>query len=179
MNRNKLTKKALAGIMSAAMLAAMPVYAENEESKDMTVEYLQDTTYTLSIPESITLSSTAEKKVKNIGVSAVNTTPAEKVKVKIKSGITNNQVELVRQDYTGTKVVSDVTDKDGNKVSNGFVVAEFQDMSTVPVAGANTNILNFSAVKDSAGGTVKAGSYSGTIVFEADVVDRIETPETF
>lgn len=170
MNRNKLTKKVLAGMMCAAMLAAMPVYAANEES--MKVNYSQDNTYMLSIPTSIELSSTAGKKAENIGVSAVNTTPTEKVQVKIKSGIINNQVELVRQDDTGTKVVSDVTDKDGNKVSNGFVVAEFQDMSTVPIAGANTNVLNFSAVQDSAGGTVKAGSYLGTIVFGVDVVDR-------
>lgn len=177
MNRNKLTKRVLAGMMSAAMLAAMPVYAANEDS--MIVNYSQGNTYMLNIPKSIDLSSTEGKTVENIGVSAVNTTPTQKVQVKIKSGITDkNQVELVRQDDADTKVVSDVTDKDGNKVSNGFVVAEFQNTSTTPIT-TGTGVLNFSAVKDSADGTVKAGSYSGTIVFEADVVGRIETSETF
>lgn len=170
MNRNKLTKKVLAGMMSAAMLAAMPVYAANNDS--MKVTYSQDNTYMLSIPASIELLSTEGKTVENIGVSAVNTTPTQKVQVKIKSGITtSHQVELVRQDDADTKVVSDVTDKDGKAVSNGFVVAEFKDTSTTPIT-AGTGVLNFSAVKDSAGGTVKAGSYSGTIVFEADTVAR-------
>lgn len=174
MKKNRLTKKAWAGmIVGAAMLTAMPVCAvENESEKEMPVEYSQDTTYTLSIPQSITLSATDSEKATSIGVSAVNTTPTEKVQVTIKSGITNHQVELSRENDDSTKVVSTVTDYQGSEVSNETVVAEFQDMSTTPVAGADTNVLNFSAVKDSENGTVKAGSYSGTIVFEAKVVDR-------
>lgn len=173
MKKNRLTKKAWAGmIVGAAMLTALPVCAVENEEKDMPVEYSQDTTYTLSIPQSITLSATDAKQATSIGVSAVNTTPTEKVQVTIKSGITNHQVELEREKDTATKVVSTVTDYQGSEVSNETVVAEFQDMSTTPVAGADTNVLNFSAVKDSENGTVKAGSYSGTIVFEASVVDR-------
>ncbi len=161
--------------MSAAMLAAAPVYAENQETESMPVEYSQDTTYVLSIPQSVTLSATSGVTAQNIGVSSVNTAPTKKVRVTIKSGITDkNQVELVRaDDTTGTKVVSDVTDNADSAVSNEDVVAEFQDMSTTPIAGTGTNILKFSKVKDSAGETtVKAGSYSGSIVFEAKVVDR-------
>ena len=173
MKKNRLTKKAWAGmIVGAAMLTALPVCAVENEEKEMPVEYSQDTTYTLSIPQSITLSATDSEKATSIGVSAVNTTPTEKVQVTIKSGITDNQVELSRENDDSTKVVSTVTDYQGSEVSNETVVAEFQDMSTTPVAGADTNILNFSAVKDSENGTVKAGKYSGTIVFEASVVNR-------
>lgn len=157
----------LLGVMAAAAMA-LPVSAADDT---MTVQYSQATTYTLSIPATITLSENQAAQAENIGVSAVNTEPGKKVQVKVSSGITNNQVELVRTGDTTTKVVSDVTDKDGNKVSNGFVVAEFQDMSTTPIT-AGTGILNFSAIRDSAGGTVKAGSYTGTIVFEASVEDR-------
>ena len=175
MKKNRLTKKAWAGmIVGAAMLTALPVCAVENEEKDMPVEYSQDTTYTLSIPQSITLSATDSKQAASIGVSAVNTTPTEKVQVTIKSGITNHQVELSRENDDSTKVVSTVTDYQGSEVSNETVVAEFQDMSMTPAAGADTNVLNFSKVVDGedSQNTVKAGSYSGTIVFEAKVVDR-------
>lgn len=161
----------MAGVLSVMMMGAMalPVSAANDT---MTVEYSQQTTYTLSIPATITLSADQASKAENIGVSAVNTAPDKKVQVSIKNGITNNnQVELTRTGDGTTKVVSDVTDKDNQVVSNGTVVAEFQDMSTDPIK-TGTGILNFSAIKDSAGGTVKAGNYAGTIVFEASVVNR-------
>lgn len=176
MNRNKMAKKVLAGMISAAMLAAVPAYAESTGSADndrITVNYSLNTTYMLSIPASIDLSSTESKKVENIGLKEVNTTPAQKVQVKIKEGITNNQVVLERDGDTTTKVVSDVTDGQGNKVSIGSVIAEFEDMSITPIT-TGTGVLNFSAVKDSenAQATVKAGSYKGTIVFAAETVNR-------
>lgn len=167
MKKSKIT----AGVLSVMMAGAMtlPVFAADDA---LTVQYSQQTTYTLSIPATITLSSSASAQVQDIGVSAVNTAPDKKVQVKISSGITsNNQVELGREGDANTKVVSDVTDKDSQPVSNGFVVAEFQDMSTTPIT-AGTGVLNFSEIKDSAGGTVKAGSYQGTIVFEASVTER-------
>ena len=174
MNRNKAAKRVLAGMMSAAMLAAMPVYADNTGNNDhIIVTYSQNTTYMLSIPASITLSSTDTAQATDIGVSAVNTTPTEKVQVTITSGITNYQVELERDGDSETTVVSEVTDGLGNPVSIGSVIAEFKDMSTVPIT-AGTGVLNFSKVKDGADETaaVKAGSYSGTIVFEGKVVNR-------
>ena len=160
----------MAGVLSVMMMGAMalPVSAANDT---MTVEYSQQTTYTLSIPATITLSADEAKQATSIGVSEVNTAPDKKVQVSIKSGITNNQVELTRTGDSTTKVVSDVTDKDNQAVSNGTVVAEFQDMSTDPIT-TGTGILNFSAIRDNADGTVKAGSYTGTITFEASVVDR-------
>lgn len=175
MDKNKLKKTVLAGMLGAALLTAMPVYAaENEpkkEEKNVTVNYTQVSTYTLSIPASIDLSASSAE-TEAIGVSEVNIEPGKKLQIKIKSGITEkHQVELARESDSNTKVVSDVTDSSKKPVSNGDVVAEFQNMSTAPIAGAGTNVLNFSAVADSAGGTVKAGKYSGTIVFEAVIVD--------
>ena len=66
-----------------------------------------------------------------MGGSAVNTAPTEKVQVKIKSGINReHQVELKRDGDQTTTVVSIVMDSHKNELSNGSVVAEFQDMDT-------------------------------------------------
>lgn len=167
-----MKKRMIAGVLSVAMLSmtAMPVMAENSS---MNVQYTQNTTYTLNIPAQINLSATDATKAEQIGVTAVNTKPTEKVQVKVKGSLTNSRVTLSRADDSSTNVVSTVTDKDGKNVSDGFVVAEFQDMSTEPIT-LGTGILNFSKVVDSTDNTaaIKAGTYTGTIIFEASVVSR-------
>lgn len=166
-----MKKRVSAGVMITMLMAAtvFPAYAAD----NMEVQYSQNTTYMLSIPASITLSANDPVKAENIGLSKVNAAPDKKVQVKIKSGITNSKVELARKDDTETKVVSTVTDKDGSPVSDGFVVAEFAGTSDDPAPiVSGTGVLNFSRIEDNAGSAaaIKAGSYTGTIVFEGAIV---------
>lgn len=158
-----MKKKVIASALGMMLLSAtvLPVHAE-----DMSVSYSQTTTYTLSIPKSIDLSKDNSVTAQSIGVSAVNTAPTEKVQVKIKDGITDGKVTLSRENDLATTVVSSVT-QDGNIVNNGSVIAEFQDTVISPA-----KTIDFSAIEDSKGGVVKAGTYNGTITFEGTVVPR-------
>ena len=171
-----MKKKWIAGMMTAVLAVGMvmPVSAaENQTDDQMTVEYEQVSTYTLHIPASVDL--TAEGGNEKVGVSQVNTKPGEKLQVKIKSGINgSSQVELGRENDSNTKVVSLVTDSKGNSMNNGSIVAEFQGMSTTAITTgtAGDGTLNFGAIKDSTGGTVKAGTYTGVIVFEGSMVSN-------
>lgn len=168
-----MKRKILVGMMSALLVVGMavPVGATgNDNSLD--VQYSLGSSYTLSIPETVTLSASGGSAT--VGVSAVNTTPTEKVQVKILSGINeSHQVTLTRDGDQTTTVVSEVTDSNGSSLGNGSVVAEFQDMSDEAIDGDyGDGTLNFGAIADSNGETVKAGSYTGTIVFEASIVAR-------
>ena len=171
-----MKKKWTAGMVAAVLAVGMvmPVSAAGNQTNDqIKVEYEQVSTYTLHIPASVELN--AEGGSEKVGVSQVNTKPGEKVQVKIKSGINaSNQVELERENDSNTKVVSLVTDSKGNLMSNGSVVAEFKDMSTTAITDgtAGDGTLNFGAIKDSTGGTVKAGTYAGVIVFEGAMVSQ-------
>ena len=158
-----MKKKVIASALGMMLLSAtvLPVYAQ-----DMSVSYSQATTYTLSIPQSIDLSKDSSITSQEIGVSAVNTAPTEKVQVKIKDGITDGKVTLIRKDDSATTVVSSVT-QDRKTVNNGSVIAEFQDTDISPV-----KTIDFSAIEDSKGEEVKAGTYNGTITFEGTVVPR-------
>ena len=170
---SKGLKRRFGMAMATAIAMSMMVLPVSAADNSLSVEYGQATTYTLSIPAAVTLSSTAATSQSSIGVSAINTTPGEKVQVKIKSGITNGKVELVRENDNTTKVVSTVTGKNSAAVTNGFVVAEFQDMNTTAI-DTNAGELNFSKVVDSTSesATVKAGTYKGTLVFEGAIVNR-------
>lgn len=171
-----MKKRILVGMMSALLVVgmAMPARAAGSDPNDsLDVEYALGTSYMLSIPTTVTL--TADGGDTTVGVSAVNTAPTEKVQVKIKSGINKeHQVELKRDRDQTTTVVSIVMDSYKNELSNGSVVAEFQDMDTMaifsPLYGNGT--LSFGAIADKEGRTVKAGSYTGTLVFEGAIVPR-------
>ena len=170
-----MKKKLVAGIMSAMLVAGMvmPVSAA-DPNNELDVQYSLGSTYTLSIPIDVTVLDANGGSAK-VGVSAVNTTPTEKVQVTITSGINNsNQIELERENNTDTKVVSAVTDSKGTALSNGSVVAEFQDMSTTAITGGNygDGTINFGSLADSQGKDIKAGTYNGTIVFGASIVNR-------
>ena len=170
-----MKRKMLVGMMSVLLAVGMavPVGATSSDPNDsLDVEYTLNSSYTLSIPETVTL--TADGGSATVGVDAVNTTPTEKVQVKILSGINeSHQVTLTRDGDQTTTVVSEVTDSNGSSLGNGSVVAEFQDMSDEAIDGDyGDGTLNFGEIADSNGETVKAGSYTGTIVFEASIVAR-------
>ena len=168
-----MKRKILVGMMSALLVVGMAVpVGATGNANSLDVQYSLGSSYTLSIPETVTL--TANGGSATVGVSAVNTTPTEKVQVKILSGINeSHQVTLTRDGDQTTTVVSEVTDSNGSSLGNGSVVAEFQDMSDEAIDGDyGDGTLNFGEIADSNGETVKAGSYTGTIVFEASIVAR-------
>lgn len=170
-----MKKKLVAAMMVAVMTAGIALPVNAAENKELDVQYSLGSTYTLSIPIDVTVLDANGGSAK-VGVSAVNTTPTEKVQVTITSGINNNnQIELARENNTDTKVVSAVTDSNGNALSNGSVVAEFQDMSIKAIEDgtAGDGTINFGSLADSQGDdTIKAGTYNGTIVFGASIVNR-------
>lgn len=170
-----MKKKMFAAMMVAVMVVGMvmPVSAA-DPNNELDVQYSLGSTYTLSIPIDVTVLDANGGSAK-VGVSAVNTTPTEKVQVTITSGINeSNQVELTRENDGTTKVVSVVTDSKGTALSNGSVVAEFQDMSTTAITDGNygDGTINFGSLADSQGKDIKAGTYNGTIVFGASIENR-------
>lgn len=170
-----MKKRIPAGITAAMMLGAMALTAGASDvgtDPQMEVVYEQPTTYTLSIPSDVTLTENGGDT--EVGVTDVNTKPDEKVQIKVKTGADGGKVTLTREGDGQTTVVSEVTDSNGQTVSNGTVVAEFQDMDTtaITVGAAGDGTLSFGVIKDGAGTTVKAGKYTGTLVFEGAVVPR-------
>ncbi|MCD7957108.1 MAG: hypothetical protein LUG93_15435 [Lachnospiraceae bacterium] len=159
----KIRNKMMAGLFAAALLAgtALPVHAEY---RDMTVNYTEASTYTLSIPATVNLSET-EEVTQTIGVSAVNVATTEQVQIKISSGISDGRVTLTdTKDATNTISSTVSLTTGGEGIADDAVVAAFEGNSTTAVSGG---ALYFSALGD-----VYAGSYEGTITFEASIVTK-------
>lgn len=154
-------KKVFAGLMSIAILGAItaPVYAETT-----TMNYSQSSSYTLSIPATVTLSTTQVATLQ-IGASAVNTTPTQKVQVKCTAGIDANGDATLTRTGGGTTKVRISKTSGGTGISTSTVLAEFQDQSTTALSGGGT--IYFSAV-----GSVNAGTYSGTVTFTGSLATR-------
>lgn len=166
-----MRKKKLAAGMVSVMLAGvmvMPVLAE-EKLADLQVVYGENSSYTLHIPETINLPSIGGYAEINIGASKVNLAPDKKMQIKIKSGITENgKVELSRKGDTSTKIISDVSLSTGATVHVGDVLVEFIGIDSTPYTG-----VRFSKANDSSDplAEIKAGEYTGTVVFEGTLVD--------
>lgn len=160
-----MRKRIFAGVLSVALMVtiAIPVSAEDNQMK---VQYEKAATYTLTIPQTITLSADSTVISDEISVSDVNTKPNEKVQVKISSGLTTDgKVELTRTNDANTKVVSAITMEGSVPVTSDTEI-----LSAEGIVAKASKKLNFSAIQDSAGGTVKAGIYEGTLTFLADYV---------
>ncbi|MDO4337978.1 MAG: hypothetical protein Q4C91_07800 [Eubacteriales bacterium] len=159
-----MKKRMAAGIIAAGMVmaAALPAAAEN---KTMTVKYTEASTYTLEIPSSVILEE--DKAVKaEIKLSAINVGAKEKVQVKVNSGISGGKVTLTdAKDATNTvsSVVSLTADAVAG-IEDNAVVAEFEGPGTT---ATKDGALYFSQLGD-----IPAGTYSGTIVFEAEIVAK-------
>ena len=158
MKKNKL----IAGAMGVMMLGAMvlPVHA-----KEMSVTYRQPNAYTVTIPDSINLSSTATT-TNQIWVNEVNLEPNTEIKIKISKGVDENGViELSRQQDTDTKAVTTISTTAG-----GTGIAQGTDFATFTENGYQSLFYSKIAAKD--GGTIKAGDYSGTITFEVSAPEK-------
>ncbi|SDG77232.1 hypothetical protein SAMN05660368_03232 [Marvinbryantia formatexigens] len=166
-NRKYLTK-GLAGVLAAGMIAggALTAFAADPQTGSMSVTFTKtapDSTFTLSIPSSVTLLEDKEVTEK-VGLSAISVADTEKVQIRVASGITNGQVTLTDNDIS--RSVSSTVSLDGTTaIGNNAVVAEFSGTSTTPTTGGT---LHFSAV----GIDAEVGNYTGTITFEASIVDK-------
>ena len=159
-------KKITASLLGLAMMGAMmaPVHADETTT---TLKYTKTSEYTLSIPATIIVSSVNETE-QAIGVSAVNTTATDNVQISVKRGVGSDGKVTLNRTGTGTGVTTEVTaslTSKGSGIGANEVISEFQDQSTTPTKGGK---LFFSAIPADA----LAGSYEGTIVFTASVVNR-------
>lgn len=160
-----MKKKMIAGIMAAMMTAGMvmPVSAadttENPNTKSTTVGYVEPSTFTLSIPSAVTLEEDGQVS-DEIGLSAINVSTTEKVQIEVTDGIANGQVTLVDVNDPDNACYSTVSMDGTTGINLNAPIAEFTQESTpllVPIY--------FSALGD-----VPAGTYSGTITFQASIV---------
>lgn len=167
MAKNKKNLKAAAGILAALVAAgAVTAYAAESQTGSMSVNFTKeapDSTFTLTIPGSVELSETAEVTEK-VGLSAISVADTEKVQIKVANGITDGKVTL-NGSAAGTSVSSTVSLDGTTAIGANEVVAEFEGTSTTPTIGGT---LHFSAV----GTDVDAGTYTGTITFEASIVKK-------
>lgn len=146
--------RVITGAMGVMMLGAMvlPVHAE-----EMNVTYRQPNAYTVTIPQSVDLS--AGKTSNKIEVKNVNLEPNKEIAIKITSGVDSSGViELSREQDTDTKAVTTISTTDG-----GTGIALNTDFVAFTADGEQN--LFYSAIEAKDGGQVKAGNYSGQLVF--------------
>ncbi|MDO4340358.1 MAG: hypothetical protein Q4C91_20085, partial [Eubacteriales bacterium] len=161
--------KMAVGIAAAGMVMAAALPAAAEENNTMTVKYTEASTYTLKIPETVTLKEN-EVVTASVGLSAINVGANEAVGVRVKSGISGGKVTLTDENDATNTVSSTVslTEDVSTGIKDNEVVAVFAGTSTTAVEGGT---LYFSEL-----GNVSAGTYSGTIVFEAGI-EKQQTEE--
>lgn len=164
-----MKKKITAGILSAVLIAgmALSVSASDQREHSMEVTYTQTERYILNIPKSQGLSTTQEVTTE-VGVTGLNLAPGNRIVLKVTAGVDENgTVVLKRSD--GESIESSLTVKDtSDEVGLNEVFAEF--------TADGCKELSFSALKPTSGGTdIKAGDYSGTLTFTANIVPETTT----
>lgn len=157
--KKKVVSSTIALLLAGAM--ALPVHAEEKTTQ---VSYTAGNTYTINIPATLELEPGVEKTL-NIGMDSINVEPTKKVDVKVKSGITNGNVTLDRANSSDITTSTVSLTSNGQGVTNNEVVATFQDQATTPIQGGK---LYFSGLDSN----LNAGTWTGSIVFEVDIVNR-------
>lgn len=157
--KKKVVSSTMALLLAGAM--ALPVHAEEKTTQ---VSYTAGNTYTINIPATLELEPGVEKTL-NIGMDSINVEPTKKVDVKVKSGITNGNVTLDRANSSDITTSTVSLTSNGQGITNNEVVATFQDQATTPI---QDGILYFSGLDSN----LNAGTWTGSIVFEVDIVNR-------
>lgn len=157
--KKKVVSSTIALLLAGAM--ALPVHAEEKTTQ---VSYTAGNTYTINIPATLELEPGVEKTL-NIGMDSINVEPTKKVDVKVKSGITNGNVTLDRANSSDITTSTVNLTSNGQGITNNEVVATFQDQATTPIQGGK---LYFSGLDSN----LNAGTWTGSIVFEVDIVNR-------
>lgn len=163
----KLTALALSCALAAA--CAMPAMAKDvtqdstEQAVDTKVTYKQDSSYTVTIPQSITLNS-AEAVVETVSASAVNLVPKATLRVSLAAD-TAVLSRIGDQDTKLTSVIR-LADNDAPMPSGSD---SYEVLSTTENNNKTVN-LKFSALSAGEGqATIRAGEYTGTITFTVTV----------
>ncbi len=159
-----MKKKLVAGMMVAVMAAgmALPVSAADTAptNGNVSVAYEEDSTFTLTIPATVTLSENAGA-TGTVGLSAINVSTTEKVQIKVTGGISNGAVTLTDENDSSNTCFSTVSLTEGGEgLASDAVIAEFT-MESNPL----TANLYFTAL-----GEVPAGTYSGQMTYQASIV---------
>ena len=157
--KKKVVSSTIALLLAGAM--ALPVHAEEKTTQ---VSYTAGNTYTINIPATLELEPGVEKTL-NIGMDSINVEPTKKVDVKVKSGITNGNVTLDRANSSDITTSTVSLTSNGQGITNNEVVATFQDQETTHIKGGK---LYFSGLDSN----LNAGTWTGSIVFEVDIVNR-------
>ena len=157
--KKKVVSSTIALLLAGAM--ALPVHAEEKTTQ---VSYTAGNTYTINIPATLELEPGVEKTL-NIGMDSINVEPTKKVDVKVKSGITNGNVTLDRANSSDITTSTVSLTSNGQGITNNEVVATFQDQATTPI---QVGKLYFSGLDSN----LNAGTWTGSIVFEVDIVNR-------
>lgn len=159
-----MKKKLAAGILSMALAVGIVLPVSAADTKDLTVTYTQGESYVLSIPASaqgLNLSTTQDVTT-DVGVTGVNLAPGSKIQVSVTAGVDGSGVVKLTQTGGTAILQSSLTlQETGAPVTLNQTFVEFT------TDGSKT--LNFSALKTQDNSQIKAGSYSGTITFSADI----------
>lgn len=195
---NRLSKKFLSRLLTVFMLGALPMqiamaasYVGDEPSSpsgdqftsndsQMTVEYVKDNSYIVTIPADVTFRNETTGISGQISASSISIDPTKKVQVKVSDSqedLTDEGVlTLTRINETDSKTVNTNVTLSGAgsitepKVKRETVVAEFEGDSEAPSYGGT---LNFSATEDSDGDSViNAGSYQVVMTFTTEVTNK-------
>ena len=170
MSKIRMTGKIMAGVMSAAMLLAVPVYADTPESeKQMTVQYAVPDTYTLSIPANITLDA-ANGATDTLGVASANIQPGMVLNIKItaSTALLKRKGDAVGTEKTVTSAIT-VSGKNISAATNDTPVTIGTYEGTITQETKNETIT-FGAPEDADNDNIiDAGTYTATIVFMAEI----------
>lgn len=158
--------KWIAGAMSVAMLCimAVPAYAKDTDSRQMSVTYTEPQNFTLSIPiGEVDLSTTEDIPV---GVSNVNILSGKEIALKMTGGIDESgNIELTDNSQQDRKAKTSLSlSKDGTAIVKDDIFAKFTKDGTAT--------LYFGDLTDKDGTATKAGSYTGTLTFTATIQEK-------
>lgn len=168
----KMKKKLVAAMMVAVMTAgmALPVSAADTApiSRTVSVAYEEDSTFTLTIPATVTLSENAGATA-TVGLDAINVSTTEKVQISVTGGISDGKVTLTDINDSSNTCSSTVSLTEGDEgLASDAVIAEFT-MESHPLTAA----LYFTAL-----GNVPAGTYSGQMTYQASIVSTADAGAT-
>lgn len=165
-----MKKKMFAGMMVAVMVAGMALPVSAEDTTPMTgnvpVSYEESSTFTLSIPSTVSLSENNGTSG-TVGLTDINVSTTEKVQIKVTGGIADGAVTLTdRADEDNTCVSTVSLSEGGEGIANDAVIAEFEGSGSNPTPTSG-GTLYFTALGD-----VPAGTYNGTITFQASIEEK-------
>lgn len=175
---NKIIVKVSTCCLMAGMMF-MPIHAEQTQTEgnegNMTLKYTEGNHWVVTIPSEVSLSTGSDSESK-ITATEINIEPTKKLEVSVSSGISEGKATLSRTSGTAADNVTSIVSLTKNAtsgISDNAVVAEFSGTQKDDVIKADTNgTLYFSKLTPTTGDTVKAGTYTGQIMFKLETANK-------